>query len=243
MDIVRNCINIVGITPGNNLPKKVNGQLIETSQAENLFIDDSIKIKNIYQIVIDIDIARTNVINGHMNTIVVVDLIKKFKINYYDMDGNMGILELNSPYNVFFDLESNKVEIENININIADAYFELINSRTLYNHILYIIDVQYLGSIGNKNKIISFSEETKNKENYDYSIIENKKIYEKGMNNLVINKSVIDNVDNGKGINIKYNTLNEVSLSEDNKAQINQENLQYIEKIKNELVDMEDEYL
>lgn len=238
MDIVRNNINIIGITPGNKLPNKVNGQIIETSQAENLFIDDSIKIKNIYQIIIDIDIVRTNVINAHMNKIVVVDLSKKFKIAYYNMDGNRGILELNSPYNVFFDLESNKVEIENININIADAYFELINSRTLYNHILYIIDVQYLGSVGNKNKIIRFSEETKNNENYDYSIIENKKMYEKVMNNLVI-----DNEDNGKGINIKYHTLNEVSFSEDNKTQINEENIKYIEEIKNELVDMEDEYL
>lgn len=241
MDIVRNGINVIGITPENKLPKKVNGQLIETSQAENLFIEDNIKIKKIYEIVIDINITRTRVINSPMNKIVVVDLNKKFKIVYYDMDSNRSILELNSPYNIFFNLESNKIEIENINIHIADAYFELINSRTLYNHIFYMIDVQYLGNVRNKTKVISFNEETRDRDIYDYSIIENKKISEEVKNTIINHKSIVDKKDNDK--RISYNILKEVLLPQDNKVQIIEKNLLDLDDVEDELFDMEDEYL
>lgn len=220
MNIVRNCIDIVGITSKHELPKKIKGQIIETSETENLFIDDNIKIKNIYQIIIDANIKKIRVINTPINKIVVIDVIKKFKIAYYDIDNNMCVLELNTPYNIFFDLENDKVEIEKINIHIIDAYFELLENKMLYYNLLYIIDVHYLGDFNKDNKI--------GEPNY----------------------TVRDSMDNESDIIRKINmtddilnhVVNELSIAEENNANIKKKNKDH-ENFKNEFIDIEDEYL
>ncbi|MCM8709601.1 hypothetical protein M2651_01020 [Clostridium sp. SYSU_GA19001] len=147
MGVVRNCIDIIGITPENELPDRINGQHIEASETENLLIDSNIKIKNIYQIIVHAEIKDTRVINTPLNRIVVIDGFKKFKIAYYDMDNNMGVIELNSPFNLFFDIESSAIETEKINLYIADTYFELLNYKILYCHIIYILDIHYFGDV------------------------------------------------------------------------------------------------
>lgn len=219
MHIVRNCIDIVGITPESELPKKINGQIVETLEKENLFIKDNIEIKNIYQIIIDISIKGTRVINTPLNKIIVMDIIKKFKIAYYDMDNNMSILELDSPCNLFFNIENDKIEIEKTNIYIADAQFELVNNNTLYNYILFIMDVHYLGGFRKSGKINSFNEDTKNSDD-DFDTSDNK-----DNDNKVVNHA-----------------LKEVSIAEDNKIENNKDKQLNI-SLKNELLDMEDEYL
>lgn len=146
MGIVRNCIDVVGITPEGELPKQIVGQLIEASETENIYLGTELNVKNIYQIVIEVGIKGTRVINAPLNKIIVVDGIKKIKAAYYNEENNVGIFELEGPLNFFIDIDKQEVEIESINIHIADAYFHLTNKNTLYNHILYMIDVPYNSS-------------------------------------------------------------------------------------------------
>jgi len=143
MGIVRNCIDIVGITPENELPKEIGGQLIEASETENIYLGNELNIKNIYQIIIEVGIKGTRVINAPLNRIIVVDGFKKIKAAYYNSEDNAGVFELESPYNFFVDIENPNENVENITIHIADAYFELVNKNILYSHILYITDVAY----------------------------------------------------------------------------------------------------
>ncbi|WP_461204778.1 hypothetical protein [Clostridium sp. DL1XJH146] len=143
MGVVRNFIDIVGITPENELPKKVLGQVVQTAEAEIILIEDNINIKSIYQIVIDVEIESHRVINSPMSRIIVVDSQKKIKILYYDDSDRVRALEVKRPYNFFIDVEDKKNEIDSINIHIVDAYFKLIDKKQLYCNIVYIINVIY----------------------------------------------------------------------------------------------------
>lgn len=220
MGIVRNCIDIIGITPENELPNKINGQYIETSETENLFIGSNIKIKNIYQIIVDKNVKETRIINTPINKIIVIDGYKKFKIAYYDINNNMGILELNTPYNLFFDIENSEIEIEKINLYIADAYFELLNRKILYCHIIYILDIHYFGNgrrIDKKDNINKYTE------------------------NEFANDLYISNRDNKLQL-LKEEIFKEMSISEYNKDKFQKVNdLQLTEK--NDLIDIDSEYL
>lgn len=220
MGIVRNCIDIIGITPESELPNKINGQYIEASETENLFIGNNIKIKNIYQIIIDKSIKETRVINTPINRIIVIDGYKKLKIAYYDSNNNMGILELKTPYNIFFDIENSKIQIEKINIYIADAYFELINRKVLYCHIIYIVDIHYLGDekrIYEKDNINKYTENKYLKNLYTSSINNKKQL---------LQEEIID----------------EMTISEYNKDKF-QEVINVEPTEKNYLIDIDAEYL
>jgi hypothetical protein len=213
MGIVRNCIDIIGITPEQELPKQINGQLIETSEVENLFIDSNIQMKNIYQIIIEIEIKATRVINAPLSKIIVIDGYKKFKIAYYDINNNMSILELKNPYNLFFDIEKSKVEIEKTNIYIADAYFELVNSSVIYCHVLYVIDISYFGSA---RRIV---QKNQNKQTIDFYTV----------------------YDDTKNDCDKYDVFKKQTISEYNKVQFD-ENRQVALTEENDLIDIDSEY-
>ncbi|MCY6369534.1 hypothetical protein [Clostridium ganghwense] len=168
MGVVRNFIDILGITPENELPREILGQIIRNSEAEKILVEDNVDIKNIYQIVIKVDIKSNRVIETPLNKLVVIDVLKQIKILYYDKDDRVGVLELKSPYNFFIDIEDKKDEIESIRIYIADAYFQLISKKELYSNIVYIIDVHYYG--GKKNTSLDLNGQNcgNNKENYQY---------------------------------------------------------------------------
>ena len=144
MGIVRNGIDIVGITPEKELPAEISGQLLEVSETENLLISKDVKIKKIQKIFLDPEIKGTKIINAPLCKIFIIDGYKKLKISYYDTENNMKTLELASPFNLFFDIEKNTAEAEELRLYIADAYFELTSSSTIYCYIIYMADIRYI---------------------------------------------------------------------------------------------------
>lgn len=220
MGVVRNCIDIVGITPESELPFRKKGQHIETSQKENLVIDSKITIKNIYQIVMDIGIKGTRIVNSSPSKIVVIDGYKKFKVACYDMDNNMAVIELYSPFNLFFDSGNSDAKLEKPNIYIVDAYFELINSKKLYCNIVYLIDTHYFEDITpveKKRNINKYSRED-------------------------LNGKLYTSEEESRNRRLKEAIINEMSISEDYKIDFNEENDFNITE-KTELIDIEAEYL
>lgn len=231
MGIVRNCIDIVGITPENELPKEIGGQLIEASETENIYLGNELNIKNIYQIIIEVGIKGTRVINAPLNRIIVVDGFKKIKVAYYNSEDNVGVFELESPYNFFIDIENPNENVENIAIHIADAYFELVNKNILYSHILYITDVAY--SSMSKRTITS-----KMYKNLEVDIDE-LKLYEK----VFIEDGIEIQFDGEEDLDLEFNLDKDIDLDLDleldKDIEINEEVNENINEDINEDVEME----
>lgn len=146
MGTLRNFIDITGITPEEELPKKVNGQIVQYSEIDYIFVpDDRQGISSIFQIFIDVEIKSRRTINAPLGKIVVLDGVKKIKLIYTQKynEGKVGILALELPYNTFIELPKDAGEIKNISVNIVDAYFSLIESKKVYSNILYMISVNY----------------------------------------------------------------------------------------------------
>jgi len=146
MGIIRNSIDITGITAENKLPKEIHGQVMEYSETENIFIEQNKpSIKNILRIALEIQIQSKRKINAPLGGIVIFDGIKKCRIIYEEKGHSQksNILDLELPYNTFVELPKEVEDIASVTVYILDAYFELLDSRKLYSHIVYLVDVQY----------------------------------------------------------------------------------------------------
>lgn len=151
--MLRNFIDIIGITKEEDLPSKINGQIIQYSEVDYIDIpEDKPKINDIYQIAIKADIKSTRTINAPTGKIVVVDGEKSFKIIYSEkgQSEKANILNLKLPFNTFIDIEDKQEEIKKIDIYILDVYFQIVTSKKLYSYVLYMVNVQYCNVINNK---------------------------------------------------------------------------------------------
>ncbi|WP_432665827.1 hypothetical protein R9X47_05980 [Wukongibacter baidiensis] len=146
MGIVRNHINIEGITREKDLLKNENGHTIIYSEAKTLFLpEDKPEIKSIYEILISIDIKSHRSINTPVGKIVILDGVKKYKIIYTENSKveKISILNLDTTFNTFTELPQGLEDIWNLKIHVIDAYFSVINPKKIYGHFLYLLDVNY----------------------------------------------------------------------------------------------------
>lgn len=144
MGVIRNFIDIEGITPEQELPDKITGQLIEYSEVEHIYIpNDKPRIYNIQNISIKIDITSSRIINAPLGKIVVLDGLKSFKITYTQRGHNerASIVDLDLPYNTFIEIPKDRENMGSAHVYVADAYFKVIDSRKIYSYILYVINV------------------------------------------------------------------------------------------------------
>lgn len=155
MRLLRNFIDVLGITNENELPTITNGQQIIYSDTDYIFVpENKPKVKDLYQISVNVDITSTRVINSGSDKIVVVDALKKLKIVYTQADNNekASILTLELPYNTFFQAEKGSNGFEEVHIYIADAYFEVIEGNKIYNHMLYFLEISKQKNLKNISK-------------------------------------------------------------------------------------------
>ena len=144
--MIRNFIDVIGITPENKLPTKINGQIAQYSENETIFITEGRhKIKNIFQIKIDIKITSKLVIDAPLGKVVVLDGIKRFRIKSNEKDNSKreNIIEVETPFNSFFELPKGINKYKDVEVYIMDAYFQLIDSNKIYSHMIYLINTIY----------------------------------------------------------------------------------------------------
>lgn len=171
MEVIRNFINVIGLSDIDELPTNINGQLIQYSESETIHIPKNYPdVKSIFQVLINIEIISTRHIVTPVGTTIVVDGIKLLKIIYAQPDNSSKatFLVLELPYNTFFELDKD-IEFDNINIHILDAYFSLLDERRIYGH--YILMVEVLTKSLKEacdNKAILETKKTSTIQSYEY---------------------------------------------------------------------------
>lgn len=143
MGIIRNFIDIIGVTPEDQLAKLLQGQQLHTLQQEHFLIAEDLDIKNIYQIIIDLEILSKRLIKTPLNNSYVIDGLKKIKVLYYDLDNKVGVFEFKRPFNLLANIEDKEAYVSEINVYLGDAYFQLLNRYEVYGSFLFIIDINY----------------------------------------------------------------------------------------------------
>lgn len=208
MGTVRNNINIEGLSLEEELPKKNNGQLITYSETDNLHIPDSNpEAKGIYEISIEIDIVSKRAVNTGVGKIVVLDGLRKYKILYIENNeaSSASILYLEAPYNTFVELPQNAGSVSEMNIHIIDAYYYLTDSRNIYEHLVYQLDIHHDQRMVKKAQASLLEEES-----FDESLLKRLK----GVSN-VLNEAALSSESFGEGesnVAICYRKVDEVFM-------------------------------
>jgi hypothetical protein len=146
MDVVRNFIHIVGITPEEQLPDKIRGQLIQYSDIETVYVpDDKPPAKSIFQVMFQVEVKSGRIIDTPACRTMVVDGIKSYKIMYTgeSSSDNASFASVTIPYNTFIEIPKGYGDIEKVDVFVLDAYFSLLDSRRIYSYILYLVHAVY----------------------------------------------------------------------------------------------------
>ena len=236
---VRNFIDIEGLSSYENLPKTIKGQVVQISECENIQLPNTkLNIKNVFQILINVEVKSTRTVETPINTLAVVDGVKNFKILYYDNSNKAGILDIKIPFNTFIELKDNKQEIKDIRIYVIDAYFQLLPYNILYSHLLYYIDVDCSSSEKNK-EAETISTITPENFNINYDMIPDNPVslkleHQTMLNNNPVNlnlgyqatldrsmeKIIKPTIQYEKELDFS-NVINEISVSEDKPRKVN----------------------
>lgn len=146
MDIMRNFIHVIGITPEEELPNKINGQVIQYSDVETIYIpENKPAAKNIFEVQVQVEITSSRLISTPLFRTIIIDGIKKYKIIYTSNDSSdsANFFVVNTPYNTFIELPDNCRNRDNAKVYIMDAYFDLLDDKRIYSYILYLVHAPY----------------------------------------------------------------------------------------------------
>lgn len=146
MRILRNSVYVNGVIDESDLPEKVNDQMIEYSEADYIYIPKSKpKILKLKEVSLKMNVEAGRKINAPTGKLIMLDGMKKINIMYthksnYDKPVN---INYKIPFNSFIDIPNSVDDITDIDANIVDAYFSVVDSRKIYFHLLYMINISY----------------------------------------------------------------------------------------------------
>ena len=149
--------------------------MLQHSEVDYIFIPSNRpRVKELTHISISVDIKNHRIIKGPKGNILILDGLKKLKVCYLPESRSKRTLqvELYLPYNTHLELPDEVKDIDNVDIYIGDAYFELIEGRKIYSFVFYILDVQ-LKSEQSFRKDLDEKLEAENKEIPENALKEN----------------------------------------------------------------------
>ncbi|WP_291637303.1 SPOCS domain-containing protein [Clostridium sp.] len=141
----RNSIDVEGITPEHKLLEKSLGMLMQYSEVDYIFIPNyNPDISNLIKINLQIEIKHKKNIKSALGETIILDGIKKYKIFYVTDESieKVVAINVNSPFNTFFTIPDDQVCKNNLELHLVDAFFQLIDKKKIYSHILYMVNVE-----------------------------------------------------------------------------------------------------
>ena len=144
MGVMRNFINIEGITQTEELPNQ-DGQIVIFSEVETLFLPPGNPgIDTIFQIMVGLEMEGHHKLRTPIGTIVSVHGHKNIKVIYKGEEGDKGhLVTFTNPYNTFFELPEDRQDYQRVNGYIIDCYFSPLAKDKIYGYFLYLLAVQY----------------------------------------------------------------------------------------------------
>lgn len=152
MGILRNSIEVTGIASEEELPKQINGQLIEYSETDYIYVPESRPlIYSVSKVKVDVNIKESRTVNAPTGRIVILEGSKRLSITYRPIgyyEENY-TLKFDLPFNTFIDLPNNAGDIKSVDIYVVDAYFKLMNNRKLYSFMVFMVNAVYQSKVEN----------------------------------------------------------------------------------------------
>lgn len=142
MDVVRNFVQVSGIASEEELAGGVMGQVIQYSEAETVFFPENKEAPgSLYQVIVHVDARPVRSVRTPTGTTVILDGTKRFKLLYEEAGyaGRAGFVTLELPYNTFFELPEGVRFTGLVRVFVLDAYFQLLNARRIYTHLVYLV--------------------------------------------------------------------------------------------------------
>ncbi|MDP4091568.1 MAG: hypothetical protein Q8930_20170 [Bacillota bacterium] len=173
MGILRNSIDITGISLEGELPRQIRGDFSEAYDTSYLFIPGNRpRPRAISEISMSVELKEEKIINSPAGKIAILDGVKNIKVTYLPVGHSRRRINvlLALPFNTSVKLPESATDIEDINIYIADAYFQLVEGRKIYSYIYYILDVDY------PHKPLPIEVEEEETELHDTDIIDEREI-------------------------------------------------------------------
>lgn len=144
MGILRNSIEVIGISNEEELPREINGQLIEFSETDYIYVPENRPlINNISKMEVKLNIKESRTVEAPTGRIVILEGSRKVNVTYKPVGNYSGnfTLKLDLPFNSFIDIPNKSGEVKSIDIYILDAYFKMMSSRKIYSFMVYMINV------------------------------------------------------------------------------------------------------
>ncbi|SHK65266.1 hypothetical protein SAMN02745163_04205 [Clostridium cavendishii DSM 21758] len=141
----KNGVEIKGLLEP-SIAKKLNSAgTIIYSEIDYIFISKrNYPIIDLKSILIDLEILNERKIELNDSSIVSLDGVKKFAIEYMDNQNKKIMLNKSVPFNSFFEIPKNLINYTGFKINILDAFFHNIDDFTIYSYLNYLITIDGL---------------------------------------------------------------------------------------------------
>lgn len=144
MEIIRNSINVCGLTDPEDLQGVADALLFQYAEAETLTIPESQpEMTGLYQIRVVVEKESSHPMKTPLGTALILDGKKKVELvcACRDEPDKARLVDLEVPFNVLLEPPV-PVQIENITVYILDAYFSLLDARRIYSHLVYMISLK-----------------------------------------------------------------------------------------------------
>jgi hypothetical protein len=169
MGFIRNCIKIEGIQE-KFINRETDEHYILYSETSNINIPETLPdIKNIFEIIINVDIKSWKIIDNYKNPIVTIDGLKKYKIIYTEnnIEERVCLEEFEMPYNTYIEIIDRNLKLIDLQLNILDAYYQVQGHHLLYEYLLYsVIPIYNIEMKKNKNNVEYYLKGDENEPNY-----------------------------------------------------------------------------
>lgn len=144
MGVVRNSINVEGLTKESDFPNEANSFTIKYCEAETMLIPtNKPEAKIINEVDISLIVSNERILGGGFGKTIVLGGTKNYRVSYLENspEATNTTANIQEPFIYCVDLPKDIENVTIIRTYLIDAYFHLIDSRRIYAHFIYLINI------------------------------------------------------------------------------------------------------